>query len=266
MQGGVEVCVPQGGGGADAGSDSAGPDDDLDDDGVPNAMDLCPNKADPMQYDEDGDKVGDACDVCPVWVNNADGDGDGVGDDCDPNPGVGGDKIVAFEGFGGGVPMDWTKTGTWTAAPGAVRVSVAPNVDAILELPFITDARSTVSAAFVSDDDVPDNNSGFGVAHAALNEGVLCGLISEGTRQLALINTRTDSFLDSRQYAWVNQTAYSTGLIRRTNEYACYSADPQGVLRNVEGTTAAVPAQARLQLRSRGISGRFLWVIYVDSP
>ncbi len=64
---------------ADAGPD--GPPGDVDNDGVPNATDLCPNKPDPLQYDEDGDGVGDTCDPCPVSSNNVDDDGDGVGND-----------------------------------------------------------------------------------------------------------------------------------------------------------------------------------------
>ncbi len=41
---------------------------DLDDDGVPDELDLCPATPDPLQADTDGDGVGDACDVaqgCP---------------------------------------------------------------------------------------------------------------------------------------------------------------------------------------------------------
>ena len=272
LQGGAEVCVPPGTAGGDAGIDDAdagidGPPGDVDNDGVPNATDVCPNKPDPLQYDEEGDGVGDACDPCPVSSNNADNDGDGVGNDCDPNPATVGDKIAFFDGFRGGLPAGWTATGTWTAMPGEVSVSVAPDVDAVLQSPFTADATSGIISAFVSGANVPALNSGFGVAHAAAGEGVLCGLISEQqTRRLTLIDLDLDNFLAEQAYAWASQTAYITGQIRNGAQYSCFSVDPQGASRNGAANHGEVPAQARLQLRSRGISGRFLWVLHVDSP
>lgn len=267
LQGGAEVCVRPGEtGGGDAAIDAPAPSGDLDNDGVPNAIDVCPTKADPMQYDEDGDKVGDVCDPCPVSSNNADTDGDGVGNDCDPNPTTPGDKIAVFEGFNQGVPVGWTTTGTWTSMTGAVSVTVAPNVDAFLESPFTTDATGLVAAAFVTGNNVPDTNSGLGVARVAQGQGVLCGLIADNTRQITLVTLATDNFLDTKQYAWAAQTQYITGEIRDGSQYACYSVDPQGDSRNVAASTGAVPTQTRLQLRSRGIGARFLWALYVDSP
>jgi hypothetical protein len=51
---------------------------DLDDDGVLDAIDVCPKAADPDQIDLDGDGLGDVCDP--------DDDGDGVADDLDDCP------------------------------------------------------------------------------------------------------------------------------------------------------------------------------------
>jgi hypothetical protein len=59
--------------------------DDQDGDGVPDALDLCPDHPvrDPGDVDTDG--VGDACDNCPFVANEqqSDGDGDDIGDECD---------------------------------------------------------------------------------------------------------------------------------------------------------------------------------------
>ena len=58
---------------------------DVDNDGVENDEDNCPNVPNPEQEDGDSDSVGDACDNCPELENGdqADGDSDGVGDACD---------------------------------------------------------------------------------------------------------------------------------------------------------------------------------------
>jgi|GEM_PF-6250731 len=67
---------------------------DIDDDGVPDDLDNCPETPNPNQEDADSDTVGDVCDNCPSDANSGqqDGDGDTVGDVCDncagdPNPG-----------------------------------------------------------------------------------------------------------------------------------------------------------------------------------
>jgi hypothetical protein len=78
---------------ADQRRDEHAPPVDTDKDGVPDAVDNCPNVANPGQADSDKDGVGDACDNCPNAANpgQADTDKDGLGDACDncpdmPNP------------------------------------------------------------------------------------------------------------------------------------------------------------------------------------
>ena len=60
--------------------------DDIDGDGVEDALDLCPLVPDPEQTDGDRDGVGDACDNCPTEPNPSQEDdfgAVGVGDACD---------------------------------------------------------------------------------------------------------------------------------------------------------------------------------------
>jgi hypothetical protein len=60
-------------------------DPDIDNDGIPNELDLCPAKAGGCSADRDGDNLPNASDNCPDVSNwdQADGDGDGKGDACD---------------------------------------------------------------------------------------------------------------------------------------------------------------------------------------
>ncbi len=61
------------------------PPPDTDGDGVIDARDNCPRRANPRQEDQDRDGVGDVCDNCVATKNPSqkDLDGDGIGDSCD---------------------------------------------------------------------------------------------------------------------------------------------------------------------------------------
>ncbi|MCA9539319.1 MAG: hypothetical protein KC620_10560 [Myxococcales bacterium] len=86
---------------ARAGCDS--PSCDRDDDGVPDARDVCPDVPDPEQADLDADGVGDACD------DDYTGDDAGAWPDEATDGGVGeawaGDGGLAFDGYSGGCAM-----------------------------------------------------------------------------------------------------------------------------------------------------------------
>lgn len=83
-EGAVDADLPE----VDEGG--AGTPDDFDGDGVANAVDNCPDHANPCQEDLDGDRVGDACDascdvgcvgsVCSEWGSS------GVPCNCEPCP------------------------------------------------------------------------------------------------------------------------------------------------------------------------------------
>jgi hypothetical protein len=106
------------------------PDDpvsDLDNDGVPDAEDLCPTLASvpvPDARDHDGDLRGDACDRCPHISDpvDPDQDGDGIGDACDPRPTQPGDQLIHWYGFYDSEAtevMGWPDSGgSWVVANG----------------------------------------------------------------------------------------------------------------------------------------------------
>ena len=154
---------------------------DLDGDTIPNASDNCPNVANTNQYNEDGDRFGDACDPCPPIADNApaDGDGDGVADACDPRPTMAGDSIALFEGFQAGIPATWTKTGTWTAASGAVTGDATGGGKAMLVAPGPTTGKHTVSASMLVVTIAPNTDASAGVIESydpGAKTGVFCHL------------------------------------------------------------------------------------------
>lgn len=73
-------------------------------------------------HDEDGDAIGDACDVCPAAPDPLQRDttelatmirfADGVGDACDPQPALSGDKLDALHTFADSSAVaDWNGVG-----------------------------------------------------------------------------------------------------------------------------------------------------------
>jgi hypothetical protein len=65
---------------------------DIDNDGIPDDADNCPDVSNPTQADGDFDGVGDVCDNCPTNCNyeQLDANSNSIGDVCDPTSGCGG--------------------------------------------------------------------------------------------------------------------------------------------------------------------------------
>jgi hypothetical protein len=77
-------------------------------------------------HDEDGDGVDDAIDNCPGRANTdqTDGDDDGVGQVCDPNPGQPIDRLRYFTGLS--TLSGWTaRSGSWEIVGETVRVTTS---------------------------------------------------------------------------------------------------------------------------------------------
>ncbi len=94
-------------------------DDDWDKDGVKNAVDNCPVKANPDQKDTDGDGHGDACDATPNGGSSgiADYDKDGVADSVDNCPTVPNPDQADTDGDGIGDACDTHDDSNTTSPP-----------------------------------------------------------------------------------------------------------------------------------------------------
>jgi hypothetical protein len=246
---------------------------DIDRDGITNQLDNCPERANPDQADEDTDLRGDACDNCPPVFNlaQADGDGDGVGDACDPNPAAGGDRIVLFESFEGGIPPTWTRTGTWIAAAGAVAVQSAGTTISTLLVPFTSTPRQTISTALAITGTTSPTADGFlGIADRlplAADAGLMCGNgRTLGAAFLGLLDVPSGLVRTAVPFEFGLGSAFSLVMTRNGSTYDC-TANP--LVGAPVGTAQALMVGGtgtNIGLRARVASATFLWLMVVSSP
>jgi hypothetical protein len=172
-------AVPGGGTDAAPGVEQGDPDappPDRDGDGVPDAIDNCPDVPNPDQHDKDGDGVGDACDNCPHVFNPGQEDvleiaagfeADGVGDACDPRPDQPGDRIVFFDGFyGPDRDPRWVAAGgddEWIQGDGVLTQTGTEPPARILYLDGLHLDRAAIDAAVVIDGASDGPHQGGGV-------------------------------------------------------------------------------------------------------
>jgi hypothetical protein len=121
---------------------------DLDDDGVLDVIDNCPEVPNPLQENQDGDPYGDVCDPCLQGANSdEDGDlaldgcdncpqlsnsgqensdADDLGDVCDPANVVHHTR-AAFDGFGEPLSLLWIpEVANWEAVDGTAHATTQP--------------------------------------------------------------------------------------------------------------------------------------------
>jgi hypothetical protein len=274
MSAGLETCQTVGSVG-DGGLDSEAPAVDApvdrDHDGILDAIDNCPDVANPSQVDEDSDGLGDVCDPCPPFADNQDADGDGVGDACDPDPAVAGDTIVAFDGFADALSGSWTVMGTFTMTGGEGVLSATDTSTSLLVRPSPAGAHVEIRAAFVIDSITA---TGLNLGSISMVErmqpntdkSITCQLagLAAGTQEyLRIFDTASSAEVASATYAFAPGDAKELRLGRDETTYTCSIASPSATL---HGTAAFAPASPQIGLRVHGAVARWRWVMLVTSP
>jgi hypothetical protein len=257
-----------------------GPAGDRDGDGVPDAIDNCPDVKNPDQGNEDGDRFGDACDPCPPVADDAprDTDGDGVADACDPNPLTPGDKIELFEGFHHGVPA-WSRTPNWTAVGDAVRfVSASRASVEYLVPPTASPDHLTLSAQVVVEQTIAGGDDDVDVVvpdDVGADSGVDCELheppIGAAGRRLSLYDDLFNGGNDraAAPLGWINNAPYTVALTRVGKAFTCAATTPTKppattTLTATSSTSGG--ATPSLAIRGYGMTARVEWVLIVRSP
>jgi hypothetical protein len=274
---------------ADPGAPDAEPPDaappDRDSDGVPDAVDNCPDVANPGQHDEDDDGHGDVCDNCP-HVENPDQrseDGDEVGDACDPFPNAGDDTIVLFDGFNGTTRAAAWQVGlgsdTWTVSDGALRQTSTAAEAKILYYIGLALTRPTVDTDVIPTQ-IPNGGSDVRAA------GIVTGYEAAGdTGRVAMISDRIAS--DAPAYVITNtlkpdaeegpggQYAYFTQAISTGRYFLTATAlrdshfvgarEPSGEIAVATASAAAVSGAIGLRTRNTAVDFPYV-IVFGKSP
>ena len=271
---GIETCELPGSSFPDAcvapGIDAA-VDGDRDDDGLANAVDNCPDVANPTQLDEDDDDLGDVCDPCPPLADNSDPDGDGVGGACDPNPATPGDMLVAFEGFTAPLAAGWTKSGNFATSNGIGVLTAGDAATSLLTMPSPSAARVEIRAS-VAVDAITAMGLNLGSVNLidrmqpATDKSIACQLsaLAGGlSKDLRLFDANAAAVIVEAAHAFALDTPLELRLRRNGTSYACRVTSPTA---EVAGAAAFSPASPRIGIRVRGATARFDWVMVVTSP
>lgn len=259
-------------------------DDDLDDDGVPNASDNCPRVENPQQRDHDGDGAGDECDPCPhrpLADGSGDADGDGVGDPCDPRPGMA-DRIAMFEGFYDGPGEGWTFVGTWdhdATGTGFLRYSFAVTAAAFavhprsFQPPYQLESGVVVDSLSASGT-IPSRQAGVAFAATdALDQFYLCSVRDDvgATPARAYLGrfSAIDQVAENASTNLADDLA-PTSTFRVRGSHAAGGQECVGTLMATSGSPNLAATQApgaRIALRTFGMGVRFDYlVVYTPAP
>jgi hypothetical protein len=253
---------------------------DNDGDGIPNALDLCPNVAGGVSdtYDEDGDGIGDACDKCPIAPppKVPDLDNDDVDSPCDPDPDTPGDKILYFDGFGSAtLNAMWKPSGAaaWTPQGGELVVDANQPDEQYLELivqpvpSFAIEASYRIDAVESSATTHKVGTRGFDSSPAGV-ANFECGVITSdvGTGDVVALETNLNGTSSQAQIP-----AFSTASLYESAAYATNASVECTVIgdNTPVGSTQDQISPASLgtaALGVRAVAARFQWVLVVGRP
>jgi hypothetical protein len=209
----------RGDGGGVPTDDGNGTDDGNESDGGGSGSDALATCAAPVGHDEDADGVDDACDRCPHRADalQADADGDGVGDACDPSN-TRNHEIVFFDPMTSQLPV-WTVQGSGT---------VSYTGDSLV---IETDGNTKdYRLAFTPQDDVFELGGAVTAVHSGTRQltvqarqgsaAYYCELFNESTFFIALTYTTDGSNYNGADFEYLTGTFDARPVVLSTSRAA----------------------------------------------